>query len=57
MAKNKDPRALREQAKKLIDQAERIENEKAIRAGKVVLRYVETDFAGFELEKFRKEVS
>jgi len=52
----KDPKKLREQAKKLIEQAEKIENERAVRLGKMVLKYAENNFENFEIEKFKKEV-
>ncbi len=53
----RNPKKLREQAKKLIELAEKIENERAIKIGKLVLKYAENDFADFNLEKFKKEVT
>jgi hypothetical protein len=52
----RDPQKLREQAKKLLTQADKIENERAVRIGKLVLKYAENNFADFELEKLKKEV-
>lgn len=52
----KDPKKLREQAKKLLAEAEKIENEKFIKIGKLFLKYAEADFANFNLETFKEEV-
>jgi hypothetical protein len=52
-----DPLTLRQQAKKLLEEAERIEKEKYARVGKLVItKYVERNFEGFDLEKFKVEV-
>lgn len=51
-----DPVRLREQAKKLLAQAEAIEREKFIRVGKAVLRFYEKDFADFDFEVFKKAI-
>ncbi|MEW6741018.1 MAG: hypothetical protein AB1325_14095 [Nitrospirota bacterium] len=52
----KDPKKLREQAKKLLAEAEKIENERLIKIGKLVFKYAATDFADFDLSKFKEEV-
>lgn len=53
----KDPKKLREQAKKLLAEAEKIENERFIKIGKLVLKYAETDFENFDVSKFKEEVA
>lgn len=57
MAKKKTPQELREQAKKLLEQAEEIENERAIRIGNLVIKYEANGFEGFTLETFRNEIT
>ncbi len=52
----KDPKVLRERAKQLIDEAKRIENERAIRIGKYMLRYAESGFKGMSIEKMREDI-
>ncbi|MFZ6007209.1 MAG: hypothetical protein ACOYU2_06090 [Nitrospirota bacterium] len=48
---------LREQAKKLIEQAEKIENERAIKIGNLIIKYEAADFEGFDLEAFKKQIA
>ncbi len=55
--KKKDPKKLRIEAQKLLETAERIENEKLIRIGKLVTKYAENDFSDFDVEKFKNEVA
>lgn len=52
-----DPKKLREQARKLIEKANRIEEEKAIRIGRCILKAAEKDFQNFTIEDIRKEVA
>jgi hypothetical protein len=49
-----DPMALRTQAKKLLEVAERIEKEKYARVGKLVLNWLERP--DFDLDKFYSDV-
>ncbi|MBF0558843.1 MAG: hypothetical protein HQL08_08690 [Nitrospirae bacterium] len=52
----KTARELREEAKRLLQQADKIENERAIKIGKIVLKHVDNNFKDFNLEAFKKEV-
>ena len=53
----KDSRKLREQAQKLLDEAERIEQAKVIKIGKLVMKYKEAGFKNFDVEAFKKEIT
>ncbi len=53
----KDPKKLREQAKKLLAEADKIESGRAIKIGKLVLKYQESGFESFDLRTFRDELS
>lgn len=52
----KTPKELREKARKLLKQAEELENKKTALIGKLVLTHRDDDFAGFDLKKFRAEI-
>lgn len=56
MAKKATAKELREQAQKLIEQARKIEDDEFIKLGKVVTKYIDTDFKNFDLAKFKKEL-
>lgn len=56
MAK-KTPQELREQAKRLLEQAEKIENERATKIGNLVIKYEANGFEGFDPETFKKEIA
>ncbi len=53
----KDPKKLREQAKKLLAKADKIENSRAIKIGKLVLKYQEAGFGDFDLEAFKDHIA
>jgi len=53
----KDPKKLREQAKKLLAEAEKIENERFVKIGKLVMKYHEAGFEDFDIEKFKNEIT
>jgi len=52
----KDPAALREEAKRLIDLAEQIERDKFIKIGKLTMKHYEKDFQAFDVKQFKKEI-
>jgi hypothetical protein len=51
------PQELREQAKKLLEQAEKIENSRATTIGKLVIKYEAAGFEDFTLETFKNEIA
>lgn len=53
----KDPKQLREEARKLIEKAKALESERAMKIGRLVMSYEEKDFSGFSLERFRSEIA
>ena len=56
----KDPKKLREQVKKLLAEAERIESDRHIKIGKLTLKYFgngQADFSDVEIVKFREELN
>lgn len=55
-ASTNDPVKLREKARQLIEQAEKLERETFEKAGKVTMKYYHSGFSDFDLEKFRKEI-
>lgn len=55
MAK-RDANALREQAKKLLEKARQIEEARALRIGKLIMRYREKNYEGFVIDRFKKEI-
>lgn len=52
----KDPKKLREQARKLIEEAERVEEEKARRIGQAVMKLHGRNWEGFDPVEFRRSV-
>jgi hypothetical protein len=48
--------SLREKAKELLEKAEELEKAKMLKIGKLVWKYSESGFKGFDAEKFKKEV-
>lgn len=55
MAK-KDIMKLRERAARLLEKAEKLEDEKALKIGRIVLKFKENDFADFNINEFKKQV-
>lgn len=53
----KDPKQLREEARKLIEKAKALESERAMRIGRLIMSYEEKDFNGFDLDHFRSEIA
>ncbi len=56
-AKVNDPAKLREKARQLIQQAEKLERETFERVGRITMKYYRADFSGFDLEQFKKEIA
>ncbi len=56
MAKKLTAKDLREQAKKLIEQANVLEDAECLKLGKIVKKYVDRGFTNFDLTKFKKEL-
>ncbi|HQG79282.1 MAG TPA: hypothetical protein PK564_02995 [bacterium] len=52
----KDPKSLREQAKKLMIEADRIEAEQVKKIGMLAIKFLDSK-DGFDLEKFKDEVT
>lgn len=48
---------LREQAAKLLEQAKRLENERAIKISNLVLKYEAAGFEGFDLKSFKNQIA
>jgi len=53
---NDTPEKLRQKAKDLLAQADRLEERRLIQVGKLTVRYYQSGFEGFDEEKFRKEI-
>jgi hypothetical protein len=56
MAKKVSASDLREQAKALLEKAQEIENAECLEYGRVVKKYVDANFEGFDLSKFKQEL-
>lgn len=56
MSNKKTPGQLRAEAAALLKRAEKLENERAIRIGKLVIKYESSGFEGFTLEKLKNEI-
>ena len=54
--KDTSPEVLKAKAQELLRKAKEIEEKQFIKIGKVVYDYLQKDFEGFELEKFKEEV-
>jgi len=52
----KTPEQLKAKAKKLLERARKIENERYVKLGKIVDKHYKNDFAGFDIERFKQEV-
>lgn len=53
----KDPKALREQAKRLLAQAEKLENDRAIKAGRHIIRLHESGYDGLDFDKLKSSIA
>lgn len=53
----KDPKALRDQAKRLMEKADKMENDIAASVGRLVIQLHDSNFRGFDLEKFKLAVA
>jgi len=47
---------LRDQAKALLEKARELEDAECLELGRVVKKYVDNDFVGFDLNTFKKEL-
>lgn len=56
MAKKMSAQDLRDQAKALLEKARELEDAECLEFGRVVKKYVDNDFAGFDLNTFKKEL-
>ena len=56
MTKNATPEILKAKAQELLKKAKEIEEKQFVKIGKVVYDYLQKDFEGFELGKFKGEV-
>ncbi|HBA55353.1 MAG: hypothetical protein GXY80_15390 [Syntrophorhabdus aromaticivorans] len=54
--RNGTPAQLRQKAKDLLAQADRLEEQQMIKVGRLVMKHYEGAFKGFDTEKFRKEI-
>jgi chorismate-pyruvate lyase len=48
---------IREQARKLLEKAEKLEEQAHIKIGKMIAEHSRTEFRNFDLERFKIEVS
>ncbi len=55
MARKKSPQVLRAEARKLIEHAERIEQQRKLKVGELVFQAYREKFKGFDLEGFKRE--
>lgn len=56
MAKKMSAQDLRDQAKALLEKARELEDAECLEFGRVVKKYVDNDFVGFDLNTFKKEL-
>ncbi|MBS4069596.1 MAG: hypothetical protein KGZ62_13460 [Sulfurimonas sp.] len=56
MAKKMSAQDLRDQAKALLEKARELEDAECLELGRVVKKYVDNDFVGFDLNTFKKEL-
>ena len=56
MKPNTTPAQLREKAKEILAQADRLEEQQMIKIGRLVMKHYDGGFKGFDAEKFRKEI-
>jgi len=50
------PAQLRQKAKDLLAQADRLEEQQMIKVGRLTMKYYEGGFQAFEVEAFQKEI-
>ncbi|OPY84274.1 MAG: hypothetical protein A4E65_00313 [Syntrophorhabdus sp. PtaU1.Bin153] len=50
------PAQLRQRAKDLLAQADRLEEQQMIKVGRLTMKYYEGDFQAFKVETFQKEI-
>jgi hypothetical protein len=53
----KTPEQLRAEAAALLERAKKLENERAIRIGNLIIKYEANSFEGFTLESLKNEIS
>ena len=56
MKTNGTPAQLREKAKELLAQADKLEEQQMIKIGRLTMKHYEGNFKSFDVEKFRKEI-
>jgi len=56
MKTNSTPAHLREKAKELLAQADRLEEQQMVKIGRLTMKHYEGSFKAFDIEKFRKEI-
>jgi hypothetical protein len=56
MKTNGTPAQLREKARELLAQADRLEEQLMIKIGRLTMKHYEGAFKAFDIEKFRKEI-
>ena len=56
MKTNGTPLQLREKAKELLAQADKLEEQQMIKIGRLTMKHYEEGFKVFDTEKFRKEI-
>jgi len=56
MKTNGTPAQLREKAKELLAQADKLEEQQMIKIGRLVMKHYEGNFKSFDTEKFTKEI-
>jgi hypothetical protein len=54
--RNGTPTQLRQKAKDLLAQADRLEEQQMIKVGRLTMKHYEGEFKAFDIEKFRKEI-
>jgi hypothetical protein len=53
----KTPEQLREQARLLLERAKKLENERAVKIGNLIIKHEASGFEGFTLESLKNEIS
>lgn len=56
MAKKMTAQELRDQAKALLEKAQELEDAECLEYGRIVKKYVDCGFSGFDLAAFKKEL-
>ena len=57
MAKRKSPEELREEAKRLMDQAQQEEHLRLKKIGELFVKHMEKKYAGFDLAVFKEDAA